>query len=102
MKQTLVLLASASLLTVNAQAAGSEAIIKQRAKELRDQNNVRQGVPPPAPAQRPSNQNAPQAVAVTPMAKLQADLTGIKPNSRVTAEQKQQLAKDLMALAQGS
>ena len=36
------------------------------------------------------------------MAKLQADLAAIKPNSKITVEQKQQLARDLIALAQGA
>ena len=102
MKSMFILVTAASLLTVNAFAAGSEAIIKQRAKELRDQNNVRQGVPPPAPpVQKAANQNTAQAPALTPNAKLQVDLAAIKPNAQVTPEQKQKLTSDLMALAQG-
>jgi type VI protein secretion system component VasK len=36
------------------------------------------------------------------VAKVRADLTAIQPNSQVTAQQKQQLAKDLLATAQGA
>src|SRR5713226_3024118 len=97
----LILIASGSLLALNAFAAGSEAIIKQRAKELSNQNNVRQGVPSPAQPQPPANQTTPPPVTLTPMAKLQTDVSAIKPNSQVTPAQKQQLARSLMALAQG-
>ena len=97
----LILIASGSLLALNAFAAGSEAIIKQRAKELSNQNNVRQGVPSPAQPQPPANQTTPPPVTLTPMAKLQTDVAAIKLNSPVTPGQKQQLARSLMALAQG-
>ena len=101
MKLILTLFGATSLLATNALAAGSEAIIKQRAKDLSNQNNVRQGVPPPsqpAPAPRPA---APVTATLSPSAKLQLDMAAIKPNSVVTAAQKQQLARDLIALAQG-
>ena len=95
----LILIASGSLLALNAFAAGSEAIIKQRAKELSNQNNVRQGVPSPAQPQPAANQTTPPPVALTPMAKLQTDVAAIKLNSPATPAQKQQLARDLMVLA---
>src|SRR5713226_3042053 len=66
----LILVVSGSLLALNAFAAGSEAIIKQRAKELSNQNNVRQGVPSPAQPPPQANQTAPPAAALTPMGKL--------------------------------
>jgi hypothetical protein len=97
----LILVASTTLLAVNTFAAGSEAIIRQRAKDLSNQNNVRQGVPPPVQAPPNTAQTAPPAVAMTPMGKLQTDLAAIKLNSPATPAQKQQLARDLMALAQG-
>ena len=97
----LILVVSGSLLALNAFAAGSEAIIRQRAKELSNQNNVRQGVPPPAQPPPQASQTAPPPVALTPMAKLQIDVAGIKLNSPATPAQKQQLAHDLMVLAQG-
>ena len=101
MKPTLIYLALGGLLTLHAFGAGTEAIIKQHAKDLSNQNNVRQGVPPPsqpAPAATPA---APAATALPPAARLQADIAAIKPNSAVTTAQKQQLARDLFALAQG-
>jgi hypothetical protein len=83
--------------------AGSETIIRERAKELRNQNNVRQGVAPPAtpaPVQGSSSVAAPvQSQAV---ARLQAELAAIQPNSTVTSTQKLRLAQDVVAVAQGT
>ena len=84
------------------------AQIKQRAKELVNQNNVRQGVPPPAPPPpRPSAPNAsgnpaPPNPAMLPaqnISKIKADLATFKPGSSVTPAQKQQLIKDLAVAA---
>ena len=99
-----VLIALGSLLTINAFAAGSEAIIRDRAKELSNQNNVRQGVAPPAPSQpaAAANKAAPPAAAMSPIGRVQLDIAAIKPTSPVTPAQKQQLARDLAGLAQGS
>jgi len=85
----------------SALAAGSEAIIKQRAKELSNQNNVRQGVTPPAQQQRsaPATQPATASPQLQPVAKVQADLAAIKVNSVLKPEQKPQLARDLLSLA---
>ena len=101
-----VLVGVGSLMALNAVAAGSEAIIKQRAKDLSNQNNVRQGVAPPSqnPAAAPKPATAAPA-ALTPqqaLAKLQTDLGAIKVGSTATAAQKQQLARDFTLLAQGS
>jgi len=95
-----------SLVAHNVLGAGSEAIIKQRAKDLSDQNNVRQGVTPPS--QQPPA--APKPATTTPttltpqqaLAKLQTDLAAIKVNSAVTPTQKQQLARDFALVAQGT
>ena len=77
-------------------------IVKQRALELRDQNNVRQGVAQPnqpaqpaQPATAPATGAAPTPIQLS-IGKLRADLAGIKANAPVTAEQKQQLTKDLI------
>src|SRR5438552_5314495 len=86
----LILIASGSLLALNAFAAGSEAIIRQRAKELSNQNNVRQGVPPPAQPPPQASQTAPPTATLTPMARLQTDIAAIKLNSPATPAQKQQ------------
>jgi len=85
-------------------------IVKKRALELRNQNNVRQGVTPPSqpaqpvqpvqPAPTPGTSASPTPIQQS-IAKLRADLTAIKANSPAKAEQKQQIARDLMAAAQG-
>ena len=102
MKSTLICLGLGSFLTLHALGAGTEAIIKQRAKDLSNQNNVRQGVAPPGQPAQAARPTAPAATALPPAAKLQADIAAIKPGSVVIAAQKQQLARDLTALAQGS
>ena len=72
---------------------------------MRDQNNVRQGVAPPSQPAQPASRHPPPATSPTPvqqsLARLRADLTAIKANSPVTAEQKQQITKDLMAVRTG-
>ena len=91
-------------MALNVVAAGSEAIIKQRAKDLSNQNNVRQGVAPPT--QPPPTAPKPATTApstLTPqqaLAKLQTDLAAIKVNSTVTSAQKQQLARDFTLVSQ--
>jgi hypothetical protein len=84
------------------------AQIKQRAKELVNQNNVRQGVPPPAaPAPRPASTATPgTAAAPNPavlqaqnISKIESDLAALKPGSLATVEQKQQFIKDLAVAA---
>ena len=82
--------------------AGPEQIIKQRAKELRDQNNVRQGVPPPARPAQPAQATVSPATAAQQqlLIRLQTDMASIRTNP-ATPEQKRKLAQDLMALAQG-
>jgi hypothetical protein len=80
-------------------------IVEQRARELRDQNNVRQDVPPPSPPVQPATTPGTSA-SPTPIqqsiARLRAALAAIKANSPVTAQQKQLIATDLMAAAQGA
>jgi hypothetical protein len=85
--------------------AQADMIIKRHAKEIRDQNNVRQGVAAPTqpaqPATAPAT-SAPPTPIQQSIAKLRADLTAIKANAPVTATQKQQLTKDLVGVAQGA
>jgi hypothetical protein len=83
-------------------------IVQQRALELRNQNNVRQGVASPSqpaqsaqPAPTPATSASPTPIQQS-IAKLRADLTALQANSPATAAQKQQIAKDLMAVAQGA
>jgi len=104
MKTTCALISAATLLSLTA-LAQSDVIIKQHAKEIRDQNNVRQGVAPPSapsyPASPPAASTAPNPVQQS-LAKVRTDLSAIQPGSTPTAQQKQQLAKDLLATAQGA
>lgn len=109
------LVALGVLLAAN-QTAGPETAVKQRAKELRDQHNVRQCVPPSpppspssAPAARPQPES-PQSPATTirpgpgPVFaakpdRLLASLAQVSGPNATKAEQIDQLAHELMALA---
>lgn len=107
MRTAFALFGAATLLTGGA-LAQSDVIIKKRAQEIRDQNNVRQGVAPPSQPRQPARSAAmpPRAISPTPVqqgvAKLRTDLKAIKPNSTVTASQKQQIANDLVNVARGA
>jgi hypothetical protein len=104
MKPILALLGVAVLLAGDV-LGQSDIIIKKRAQEIRDQNNVRQGVTPPSQPARPAASRTTSA-SPTPVqqnvVKLRADLTAIKANSPAMADQKQQITKDLIALAHGA
>jgi hypothetical protein len=106
--KTVFSLIGASILVAGSLFAQSDVIILKHAREIRNQNNVQQGVAAPTqPAQPAQPATAPAtSAAPTPIqqsiAKLRADLTAIKANAQVTAAQKQQIAKDLMAVAQGA
>jgi hypothetical protein len=106
--KTVLSLVGAATLVAGSVFAGPDVIIKQRAQEIRDQNNVRQGVTPPGQAASPSQPSAPSAssapspVLQQGLAKLRADLAAFKPNSPVTPQQKLQLKNDLLASAQGA
>jgi len=90
------------MLAVTTAFAGPESIIKQRAKEISNENNVRQGVAPPSqPQPPPQTQTAPPPPPPSITA-LQADLAGFKAGTPATAEQKQKLANDIIAVAQGN
>jgi len=106
--KTVLSLVGAATLVAGSVFAGPDVIIKQRAKEIRDQNNVRQGVTSPGHAASPSQPSAPSAssapspVLQQSLAKVRADLAAFKPNSPVTPQQKLQLKNDLLASAQGA
>lgn len=100
MKTPLVLVLLTSSLVLPVFGQGAAIMIKNRAKEVVNQNNVRQGVPPPAPpptATVPAH--SPGATPVVPQAqsleKLKVALAGFKTGALPTAEQKQQFLKDL-------
>jgi len=103
--KTVLSLIGATVLVSGSVFAGSQEIILQRAREIRNQNNVQQGIAAPAQPARPATAPATSA-SPTPIqrsiAKLRADLTAIKPNAPATASQKQQIMLDLMAVAQGA
>jgi len=104
MKTVLALIGVAALGAGSA-FSQSDVIILKHARELRDQNNVRQGVkqpaPPAQPAQSPGTSASPTPVQLS-IAKLRGALTAIKANAPVTAEQKQQITQDLIGVAHGA
>ena len=71
MRTAFALLGAATLLAFGARAQ-SDVIIKKRAQEIRDQNNIRQGVAPPSQPRQP----------VRPAATTPARRTAPPPNSR--------------------
>jgi len=84
-------------------------MIKNRAKEVVNQNNVRQGVPPPSQtAPRPTTPTPTKPVALPTasqeqsIAKIKADLLSFKTGALATPEQKQQLIKDLAIAARST
>lgn len=99
MKTSVVLLtfAACSLL---AAFAGPESIIKERAKELRDQNNVRQGVAPPT--QAPMTSIAPTPPALSPsLTRFQTELGTLNMGTAASADQQQKMLEQLAAAPQG-
>ncbi|MCW5553804.1 MAG: hypothetical protein KIS67_16800 [Verrucomicrobiae bacterium] len=114
MKPLLLLLLAAGVFTQQSFGQGAQADqIKRRAKDLNQQNNVRQGVAPPkqAPAKPvtvPAPTTARTAATAPPatvqqqhVARLKADLASLKVGTPMTAEQKKQLTNDLLAAARG-
>jgi hypothetical protein len=105
MKHLIIIVAALTCLTASAQI-GVDAIAKQRARDVANQNNNRSMQPPSAaPAARPAAPTP--AMAATPLtpgqqayANFQAGLFAINPNS--PPEAKQTLAKDLGNVAQGA
>ncbi len=107
MKRCIALVIVLAVVPVTLLFAGSEQIIKQRARELSNQNNVRQGVKPAAPAPTaPTYQTNAAAQPLTPqqpaLTRLQTAISGIRPESPATAEKTQQLGRDLLAIAAGT
>ena len=107
MKRAFALIGAATMM-VGSAFAGPDVIILQRARELRDQNDVQQGVTPPGqptqpvqPATTPGTSASPTPIQQS-NAKLRADLTAIKANSPASAAQKQKIATDLIAVAHGA
>ena len=87
--------------------AGPETIVRERAKELNNQNNVRQGVAPPTQsAHAPPAQGTQGTAAPVPstqnLMKLQVDLASISMGATITGDFKQKLAADIISAAQGA
>ena len=103
MKAFLVAIFAVTLLSTPAFGQGAQgAQIKQRAKELVNQNNVRQGIPPPAPPPAATTPGNPAAIQAQNISKIKGDLEKLKPGSPVTPEQKQQIIKDLAVAARST
>lgn len=104
MKKTLTVAVVVASLVPAAWAQYGQAL--QRAKETANQNNVRQGVPPPAaPQPTAPAPGTPPANGFTPaqsLAALQGDLTGFKTGAAVSDAQKQQFTINLAKAARGT
>src|ERR1041384_6933004 len=99
MKRTLVVLGAAVLMAGIA-FGGPEQIIKQRAKDVANQNNAQQGVPPPT---QPSAPTAPAIPSLSvSLTHFQVTLAGIQADSQISAAQKQKLTQDLLDAAPGA
>ena len=102
MKISFVFTASILLASVafSALGQGSDIIIRERAKELSRQNNVRQGVAAPTAPPAQPQQTAAKAPTKSPaLSHLEADLVAIKQSATVSAEAKTKIANDILALA---
>jgi hypothetical protein len=106
--KALVLVMASSFLVASAFGQGAQADqIKRRAKELSNENNVRQGVPPPSQTTARPATPVPPATPTGPapltqeqsLAKLKADLAGFKTGAAATADQKQKFTVDLAVTA---
>ena len=101
-----IVMAAANVLVFGNVFAGPETIVRERAKELSNQNNVRQGVVPPTQQAQPAATATPGTPAPQAPPKSQAvsrfetDLGAIKPNDSVTPAVKQKLADDIIAIAE--
>src|SRR5580765_3220185 len=97
----------ANVLVIGSVISGPETIVRERAKELSNQNNVRQGVAPPTQSQpapttapgTPPQQAPPKSQAVL---QFETDLGSIKANDQVTPAIKKKLADDILAIAEGT
>jgi hypothetical protein len=93
---------------------GQAHIVKQRARELSDQNNARQGITPTAPGTpaRPAPAAPvapPQPMVASPevlrqydINTIKGDVAGIQPGATIDAGQTEQLTKNLTTAARGA
>jgi hypothetical protein len=103
MRITATLLGVVTLVSTCAYADPS-VIIRERAKELRDQNNVRQGVASPTqPVQPTVTPAAPAGPTLSPaLVRFNTDVATIRVDASVTTNQRQKLAQELVMAAQGA
>jgi hypothetical protein len=101
---------------VTGELSAQAHIIKQRARELNEQNNARQGITPATPATpaRPATGPAqpappPQPMVASPevlrqydITNLKADLAGMEPGTDLKPEQSGQLTQHLKISARGA
>lgn len=97
--------AALTLSVVTGLHAGPETLVKQKAKDLRDQNNAAQGVQPSSPSTPP----AAPAVAKpttpakpTPVAKIKTDIASWQREKAVSAEAKKTFNQDVLAAVRSS
>lgn len=101
MKSIFVVIGVCCWVAANCWGQGADYIIKQRAKELSNQNNVRQGVAPPTQA-APSYPGSAQPAAPTVAPALTHFETGLGTlNGSSSASDKNLMAQQLVASAQG-
>jgi len=105
--KTALVLTAANMLAIGSVLGGPETIVRERAKELSNQNNVRQGVAPPAQSPTPATAPGtpvPQAPPPKSAAVLQfeTDIGAIKANDPVSPAIKQKLATDISAIAEAT
>lgn len=111
-------LSIALLILGPAPAWGQAHIIKQRARELNDQNNARQGIPPKAPAtparpapgvQQPGQPAQAQPAVASPemlrkldVNNLKSDIASMKPGTKVPASALERLTRNLTDHSRGA
>jgi len=101
MKHVIILITALTTLTASAQI-GVDAIAKQRARDVANQNNNRGTqvpVTPAQPAAAPGATTTPMTPAAQAFSSFQTQLFGVTTN--VTADQKSALARDMGTVAQG-
>jgi hypothetical protein len=103
--KTIFCLFALSAMAAQPVLADAQSMAKERAKEVVNQSNVRQGIG--APAGSPGGAAAAatdpgRPLPADPVAKLKADIAAISSSASVSAEQKKQLATDMLACARGS
>jgi hypothetical protein len=103
MRIIFIVFSAVGLASISAQADPA-VIIRERAKELSNQNNVRQGVASPTqPALSTPTPSALTGPTLSPaLLRFNTEIAAIRADAQVTPDQKQKLAQDLIVSAQGA